>query len=45
MPHQVVLWWGYPVRKEKFVGRIANRNYWWVTFLTPSKTYTMVVLP
>jgi hypothetical protein len=33
MPHQVVLWFGYPLRKEKFVANIGNRSYWWCTML------------
>jgi hypothetical protein len=44
MPHQIYLWYGYPVRLEKFIGHIAGRSYWWVTTLyTPTPELMVIV--
>jgi hypothetical protein len=44
MPHQVVLWYGYPVRLEKFVAAIEGRSYWWVTTLYTATPETMIIV-
>ena len=40
MKKQVVIWFGIPLRKLKFIGRIAGHNYWWCVQLNaPHETH------
>ena len=43
MRNQVVLWYGYPIRLDKYVWKLNGNEYWYATTLYTKEPEVMMV--